>query len=291
MTDLQPAERELVVTPALAPLESERERIIRPAKRRLRLRDLVREGSVIRVVAARDFRVKYKQSILGPLWLVVQPMALLAGFVVAFRALANVHTGGIPYLPFTLIGLSVWGFFQAAMMVGTLSFVANSTYVRFTPCPRHAFPIAAVLASLPAFGVTATGALVATIASGHLSPRAFLLPCALLWLVLLTLSIVGISASLAVRYRDIVNALPLLLQLGLLVAPIGYPLTKLSSLYRTLVELNPITGVMEATRWILLSGYHPSVTAIIASLAGTTLVAIAGWRLFSRLEPTMADEI
>jgi lipopolysaccharide transport system permease protein len=276
---------------AATPVELQVERIIRPATRRIRLRDLLREGPVIRVLAARDFRVKYKQSILGPVWLVVQPLALLAGFVIAFRGLAGVKTGGIPYLPFTLVALTAWAFFQSAIMVGTLSVVANSTYVRFTPCPRPAFPIAAVMASLPSFGITAAGALLATAISGHLSPRVLLWPLGLIWLTLLILGMVGISSALAVRYRDIVNLLPLALQLGLLVAPVGYPLSKLSTTYRTIVELNPVTGVMETFRWMVLSGYHPSVQAIVFSLVGTAIITLGSWRLFSRLEPTMADEI
>jgi lipopolysaccharide transport system permease protein len=287
---LELQQHQLSATPSARSLELP-ERVIRPAKRRVRLRDLLREGPVIRVLAARDFRVKYKQSILGPLWLVVQPLALLAGFVVAFRGLADVKVTGVPYLPFALVGLSAWAFFQSAMMVGTLSVIANSTYVRFTPCPRPAFPIAAVTSSLPAFGVTATGALVVTAVSGNLSPRVLLWPLGLLWLLVLILGIVGISSALAVRFRDIVNVLPLVLQLGLLVAPVGYPLSKLSSTFRTIVELNPITGVMEGFRWMVLAGYDPSVEAILLSLGGTALIAVASWRLFSRLEPTMADEI
>jgi lipopolysaccharide transport system permease protein len=267
------------------------ERIVRPAKRRLRLRDLLREGPVIRVLAARDFRVKYKQSILGPIWLVVQPLALLAGFVIAFRGLANVKTAGVPYLPFTMVGLSAWALFQSALMVGTLSVIANATYVRFTPCPRPAFPIAAVIASLPSFGVTALGALVVTAAAGTLSPRCVLWPVGLAWLLVVILAIVGITSSLAVRYRDIVNVLPLVLQLGLLVAPVGYPLSKLSAPVRTIVEMNPITGVMEAFRWMVLAGYHPSTTAIGISLLESVILAAVSWRLFASLEPTMADEI
>jgi len=277
--------------PGLAPVETSAERVIRPAKRRLRLRDLLREGPVIRVVAARDFRVKYKQSLLGPIWLVVQPLALLIGFLIAFRGLADVQTVDVPYLPFALVGLSVWAFFQAAMMVGTLSLIAASTYIRFTPCPRPAFPIASVTASLPAFGVTALGALVAAAAWGCLSPRALLIPIGLVWLFVLTVGIVAISSSVAVRYRDIVNVLPLLLQVGLFVAPVGYPLTELSTKIRTIVELNPLTGIMEGLRWMVLSGYDPSLTAIGLSVGGTALIAFGGWQLFSRLEPTMADDI
>src|SRR5918994_2219863 len=89
----------------LAPLESALERVIVPAKRRLSLRDVAREGAVIRVLAGRDFKVKYKQSLLGPLWLIFQPLALLAGFPVGFQGLADVKSSGVPYAVFALVGL------------------------------------------------------------------------------------------------------------------------------------------------------------------------------------------
>ena len=147
-----------------------------PTQRRLKLRDVLRDTPVVRVLAIRDFKVKYKQSMLGPLWLVFQPLALLAAFLVAFRGLADVESSGVPYAVFALVGLAVWSFFQAAMTIGTASLITNVNYVRFTPCPRPAFPIAAVIASVPAFGVTAAGALVAAAATGDLSPRVVLLP-------------------------------------------------------------------------------------------------------------------
>src|SRR3954463_4240649 len=95
------------------------ERLIVPTKRRIRARDLLKDASVIRVLASRDFKVKYKQSLLGPLWLVFQPLALLAGFLVAFRGLASVGTSGIPYTVFVLPGLAAWAFFQASMTIGS----------------------------------------------------------------------------------------------------------------------------------------------------------------------------
>jgi lipopolysaccharide transport system permease protein len=267
------------------------ERLIAPAKRRLKLRDVPREAPVIRVLAARDFKVKYKQSMLGPLWLVFQPLALLAAFLVAFRGLADVQTSGIPYAVFALVGLSAWAFFQASMTIGAASVITNIAYVRFTPCPRPAFPLAAVIASLPSFAVTATGAVLAAAATGHLSPRVVLLPLGLAWLMLLTIGVVAIAASLAVRYRDIISALPFLLQVGLFLAPVGYSLAELSPTVRVIVDLNPLTGVIEALRWMMLSGYHPAFEPIGVSLVGTLALAVGGWLIFSRLETTMADEI
>jgi lipopolysaccharide transport system permease protein len=291
VSNVEVQERATIEARVHAPLQLPLERLIRPTKRRLRLRDFVRDAPVIRVLAARDLKVRYKQSVLGPLWLVFQPLALLAGFLVAFQGLADVEVSGVPYVVFALVGLSVWSFFQAAMTIGTASVITNANLVRFTPCPRLAFPVASVIASLPAFGVTAGGALVATTVTGYLSAKVLFLPLALLWLLLLTLGIAAISSSLAVRYRDINSALPFLLQVGVFLAPVGYSLADLSSTVRVFVDLNPLTGIIEAARWMVLSGYEPSIEPIIASLAGTAFLAIAGWRLFSSRETTMADDI
>ncbi len=275
----------------LSRLESPVERVIVPAKRRLKVSELLREAPVVRVLAARDFKVKYKQSMLGPLWLVFQPLALLVAFLVAFKGLGNVQTSGQPYVVFTLVGLSAWAFFQASMTIGTASLITNASFIRYTPCPRPAFPLASTVASLPSFGVTAAGALAATIIAGDLSPRVVLLPIGLLWLFVLTLGVVALASSLAVRYRDIISALPFLLQVGIFLTPIGYSLPGLSDTVRMIVQLNPLTGLIESLRWMMLSGYSPLQGPLPCRLPPTTILAVAGWLVFSRLETTMADEI
>jgi lipopolysaccharide transport system permease protein len=275
---------------AAAALESPMVREIRPTKRRAKVIDIYRDAPVIRVLAARDFKVKYKQSLLGPLWLVFQPLALLAGFLVAFRGLADVQSG-TPYVPFALVGLAAWAFFQAAMTIGTASFITNFMLVRFTPCPRLAFPIAGLIASAPSFLVTIMGALVAAAVSGVLSPKAVLIPFGFVWLFLLTAGVVAITASLAVRYRDVLAVMPFFLQLGLFLAPVGYPLSELSPTVRAILDLNPLTGLMEAWRWMVLADYVPSFEPIGASLVLTPIIVLVGWRIFGRLETTMADEI
>ena len=290
MTSTQSNQIESAVKPPAA-LEVPVERVIRPAKRRLTLRHLVREASVINVLASRDFKIKYKQSLLGPLWLIFQPLALLAAFVIAFQELADVGSAGIPYVAFAMAGLSVWAFFQASMTIGTASVMANWGLVRFTPCPRPAFPIAAVIASLPSYVVTTTGAVIAAAVTGSISPKAVLLPFIGVWLLLLILGIVALTSAAAVRYRDVNSVLPFLLQLGLFVTPVGYALGDLSSTARLIVELNPLTGLIEATRWALLSGYESSVEPILISLIGTAVVAVGGWLYFTRRETTMADDI
>jgi lipopolysaccharide transport system permease protein len=290
MPDVDLTTQAAAEAPALPPLESGVVRRIVPTKRRIRLIDFYRDAPVIRVLAARDFKVKYKQSLLGPLWLFFQPLALLAAFLVAFQGLADVESG-TPYIPFALVGLAAWAFFQASMTIGSAAFISNWTLVRFTPCPRLAFPVAAIVASVPSFIVPIAAAFVAAAVTGTLSLRLVLLPFGFAWLFLFTAGIVAISASIAVRYRDVLSAMPFLLQVGLFLAPVGYPLSELSPTVRAILDLNPLTGIIEAWRWMVLDGYIPSFEPIGISLLVTPLIVLLGWRLFGRFETTMADEI
>ena len=275
----------------LPPLEDPALRVIVPTKRRLKLRRLSRDQAFIRVLAGRDFKLKYQQSVLGPLWLVIQPLALLLAFLVAFRGGGYVHISSEPYIVFALVGLSVWSFFQSAMTIGTAAMITNANFVRYTPSPRSAFPVAATLASLPSFGIVSAAAIVGAAATGHLSPRVLFLPVGLLWLLVLTVGVIAISSAVAVRYRDVISALPLVLQVGVFLAPVGYSLAGLSPVVRAVVECNPLTGLIELMRWMVLAGYLPSVASILIAAGMTVVVVTAGWRIFSCLETTMADEI
>jgi ABC-type polysaccharide/polyol phosphate export permease len=276
---------------ASAPLTSPIERRIEPVKSRLKLRDLYRDMPVVRVLAARDFKVKYKQSVLGPLWLGFQPIALLAGFLIAFKGLIGVETGGVPYAVFALVGLSVWAFVQASLTIGTASLVSSYQLVKLTPCPRLAFPTASLVASLPAMGVTTLAALVAAVATGSLSARVILLPLGIAWAFLLCMALVAILSAITVRARDIMNALPFLLQVGVFVTPVGYSTEQLSPTVRFLVNLNPLTGIIDFWRWLFLSGQGLETFPVLASIAITGVLLLLGWRVFSRLEVTMADDI
>src|SRR5581483_5712813 len=263
-------------TPPAVRLESPGVRRIVPTRRRIRPLDIFREPSVVQVLASRDFKIKYKQSLLGPLWLLFQPLALLGGLLIAFRGLGNVQPG-VPYVVFALTGLIAWSFFQASMTMGGASLITNFQLVKYTPCMRLAFPTASTIASLPSLAVTVVGALVAAAVTGTIAPTAVLLPIGFLWLFVLTIGSVMITSSLAVRFRDVISAVPFLLQVGIFLAPIGYPLSSLSERLRVLVDLNPLTGLMEAMRWALISGYSPSVKAIGISLAMTAVLGWGGW--------------
>ena len=235
-------------------------------------------------------KVKYKQSVLGPIWLIFQPLALLLVFLVAFRGLGDVKSSDIPYAVFALVGLTAWAFFQASIDRHALDDLQRQLRPLHA-LSRIAFVCSSIIASLPSFGITAAAAIIGAAVTGHLSYRVVLLPFGLVWLVALTAGVVLITSAFAVRYRDVISALPFMLQLGVFLAPVGYPLAGLSPTVRTIVELNPLTGVIEAMRWMMLSGYRPIITPIILSLIITSLLLVAGWLVFSAREITMADEI
>src|SRR3954453_20295730 len=141
------------------------ERLIAPVKHRISVRDVSANGELIRVLVMRDLKVKYKQSVLGPVWLIFQPFALLVALVIGFQSVGHVHTGGVPYAVFALTGLSVWGYFASASSAGAISLIGNTNLVRFTACPRLALTVANLLASLPAFIVPACAGIVAALAN------------------------------------------------------------------------------------------------------------------------------
>ncbi len=264
---------------------------IEPAKSRLRLREVITAWPVVKVIAVRDLKARYKQSLLGPLWILFQPLALLAGFIVGFRGVTHVTTGGVPYALFALAGVTMWSFFQAGMIAGTSSILSNGALVRKTACPRFAFPIAALLAVLPSFLLPCLAAMTWSVVSGRASLRYLLLPVVVLWLLATIAGIVAISSAVSVRFRDLVSALPFLLQVGAFLVPVGYPVSTLGHGLRLLVSLNPLTGVIEAWRWVVLDTNGIYLPSIYISLALVGVLVAFGWRVFARFEVKMADVI
>lgn len=261
-----------------------------PANARLSPVHVLGYWPLIRALAKRDLKARYKQSLLGPAWVIFQPLALLAAFSVGFQSVAHVQTAGVPYALFALTGLIVWTYFQAVAMVAAGSIVNNFQLVRWTACPRLALPLATLVANLPSLAVPLVAALVAAAASGYLWVGTLLLPVLFLWLVVLVGNFALFLSALSVRARDVVSVLPFLLQVTVFLSPIAYNTAQLSATLRTLIEVNPLTGLIEVWRWAML-GVEPSMTAVAISLALTVGGALTAWRVFARLEVRMADEI
>jgi ABC-type polysaccharide/polyol phosphate export permease len=255
----------------------------------VRLRDVVESWPVARVVAVRDFKVQYKQAALGPMWLLIQPLAVLTAFIVVFDSVAQIDTSGIPYPLFALVGVTVWTFASIVVPLGARSQVVNKRIIRYVDCPRIAFVTSSIVASLPVLAVPLVLTLASVYLMGHrLTVTVLALPLAIAWLLVLIWGItLGLSAA-NVRYRDVNSIVPFFLQGGLFLTPLAYPLTEVPERLALALSFNPFTGLMEVWRWSLL-GATVDLTAVAIGLAVTALLTVAGWRLFTRMEVRFAD--
>ena len=280
-----PAEQAHPATPAGAAA------VITPSTRRARMRDLVDQWEVVRQLTVRDLKSKYKQSILGPIWIVMQPLGLLVAFAVVFAGLLDIKTEGVPYLLFAAVGLTVWIFFQASISFAPGSLVMNLSIVRRVACPRVALPTAAVLASIPRERFPLLTSLVLAFALGEAPTlRVLLLPVVAAWAFLLTWGIAILLSATIVHFRDVLFTIPFLLQAGLFLSPVAYPASRVENdLVDLIFTLNPLTGVIESFRWVMLPVPEPALATVLVSAVWTVGLVFGGWWVFRRLEPTMAD--
>jgi ABC-type polysaccharide/polyol phosphate export permease len=264
-------------------------RIYRPVIRRVRLPDLWGTARIARIIGTRDIRAKYKQAALGPLWLVIAPLGMLVAIVVAFSSVTHVGTGGVPYLLFALTGLTVWTFIQLCATLAGQAIVGNASLVRRSPIPRAALVTGALLGNLPPVAIMLSVTLVDAVATRGLPLQALLLPVLICWLFGFTLFLALLLAALAARFRDIVQLLPLVLQAGIFLTPVGYSLHGEPSHIRDILILNPVSGLIEAWRWSLLNISDPEWAAVAVAAGWTVVIGVLGWRAFTRLEVHFAD--
>jgi lipopolysaccharide transport system permease protein len=270
---------------------SDRTLVAVPGRKRVRLADLWTSREVAWMLAGRDLKIKYKQSLLGPPWLVLQPLGVLAGLIVAFNGVADVNTGGVPYVPFALTGLTVWTLVQMTLLNGTQSFIQNALLVRRTATPRVAFVSSTVLSNLIAPAVILAGVFVALLATGQgLPTQALLLPLVLLWAIAFTFFLVCVFASLTVRFRDVLTLLPFWSQAGLFLTPVGYGLASAPGRVEDVLTFNPLTGLLELTRWCLLDTELTTLPLVVSAVFSVVLFW-GGWQLFARMETEFADVI
>jgi len=259
----------------------------------IKLRELWEFREVLYFLVWRDIKVRYRQTLLGAAWAIVQPFMTMVVFTVFFGRLARMPSDGVPYPLFAFAALVPWTFFANGLTQGAMSLVASGHLITKVYFPRLLVPTARVLGGILDL-VLASLVLLAMMAWYDIFPRA----AALLWLpalVLLTLvTAVGISlwlSALNVRYRDIQHVVPFLVQLWLFATPIAYPSSLLAEHWRPLYALNPMVGVVEGFRWALL-GSGPAPGPMLLSSTLTALVMlVTGTFFFRRIERTFADVI
>lgn len=284
-TQVSPA---TVTAGQVTPVEDTK-RVTVPMRHRVRLRDVWTSLPVGWMLGRRDIKIKYKQSALGPLWLLLQPLGMLAAITLAFSKVTSVDTGDVPYVVFALVGLSVWTYVQMGITVAPQSLPSNQQVVRRSPCPRVAFVTGTLISVLPPLAVVLAASLAAALISGSLGIEVLALPALIAWLVLLMWGITLLATALGGRFRDVIAVAPVVVQAGIFLTPVGYPLEAAGS-FADVLAFNPASGVIETWRWALL-GVAPNMFAIAVAIAETAAVTLLGWYVFGRMETRFSDYV
>jgi lipopolysaccharide transport system permease protein len=240
----------------------------------------------------REVKVRYKQTVLGAAWAVLQPLMTMAIFTVIFGVFVNVPSDGLPYPLFALAALLPWTYFSEAMTRSSISLVGDAQLIRKVYFPRLIMPLAAVVSPGVDF-LLAFILLLGMIAWYGLSPTwgIFLLPGFLL-LGLVTALAVGLWLSaLNVRYRDVRHTVPFLTQCWMYASPVAYPVSVVPEGWRALYGLNPMAGVIEGFRWGLLGKESPDIGVMTVSAIAVIGLLIGGLIFFQHMEQTFADVI
>lgn len=268
--------------------------VIKPGAVPLRqyIRDLSHHRDLIRVLAGREIKLRYRQTALGVTWVVLQPLlaAGVLGFV--FGRIARLPTEGIPYFVFAYAGMLCWNGFSTVITRTTSSLVSNTSLVSKVYFPRLILPLSAVPAVLLDFGVSFV-VMVVLLVTNHLTPgsRLLLLP---VWLALTLLLAEGMGcffAAVSVRYRDIPQIIPVTLQLLLYASPVAYSVQAVPDRYQALYHLNPLAGLLEAVRWSVLNTSAPAGRYLAYSAFSACFAFLAGTVFLERLERRFADVI
>jgi len=239
----------------------------------------------------RDLKVRYKQTLLGASWAIIQPLVTMIVFTYFFGRLARVPTDGVPYPVFFYTGLVVWTYFSNALMSGANSLVGNANLITKVYFPRLIIPSAAVLSGLLDFGIASLLLVGLLIYYGFPVTVEYLMLAPLVALVTaLALGFGILLSALNVRYRDVRYALSFVVQIWMFVSPIIYPSSVVPEEWRWLMVLNPMTGIVEGFRAALF-GKPMEWAALGYSTVFTCFILLYSAYLFRRMERHFAELI
>jgi lipopolysaccharide transport system permease protein len=258
----------------------------------LKLRELWDYRELFYFLVWRDVKVRYKQTVLGTAWAIIQPLFTVLIFSLFFGRLAKVPSDGIPYPLFSITALVPWTFFSYGLNQSSNSLVGSANLITKVYFPRLAVPIASVLAGTVDF-LLAFCVLLVMMFHYRVFPTRNVVFLPLLFLLTLTASLgVGLWLSaLNVKFRDVRMVLPFLVQIWMFATPIAYPSSLLHEPWRTVYGLNPMVGVVEGFRWALLGVKSPPGPMVVVSGAISILLLLGGLIYFRRMEKTFADLI
>jgi homopolymeric O-antigen transport system permease protein len=277
---------------AITPKTPEEVVYLRPSRGwiHLDLKDLWHFRELIYFLTWRDVKVRYKQTVLGAGWAILQPLINMVVLTIIFGRFANMPTEGIPRPIYTFTALLPWGLFSKALSDAGRSMLANRSMITKIYFPRLIIPLSSVLGGLVDFSIQFVILLLMMLYYQY-SPTiaVFTLPLFLLLALATALGFGLWLSALNVLYRDVNYILPFLTQLWLLVTPVAYSSSVVPEQWQWLYALNPMVGVVEGFRWALLDAPPPDIQTLAISTTITMIVLITGMYYFRRMERTFAD--
>jgi ABC-type polysaccharide/polyol phosphate export permease len=255
------------------------------------LREIWRSRELVRSLAERDIRARYKQTFLGFGWALFTPFLLMLAFTLFFHRVAKINTGSVPYPLFSYLGLLPWTLFATSMNVGGTSLLNNNTLLNKVYCPREVFPIAAVFVGLFDMVMSASLLVVLFVVYGY-APRgeAIFVPVFFVIHLVFTLAATLLVSIVIIYLRDLKNVVPLILQFGIFATPVAYSLAMLPHrLLPYYVALNPLGEAIDGYRRTALYGLAPQWHLVGIAAAGSAAMFAAAYYLFKRLEVGIAD--
>ena len=252
--------------------------------------ELWRYRELIYFLTWRDIKVRYKQAVLGIAWAILQPLLTMGIFTVIFGILLKTPSQGIPYPLFALSALLPWQLFATALQRSSVSLVGNANLITKIYFPRLAIPMSTVFAALVDFVVSFVVLLGVMAVYGYWPGWNIFWLIPLVIFTFLTAFSVGLWLSaLNVQYRDIQHMVPFLIQVWMYASPIVYPIETIpGGVWRVLYGLNPLVGIIQGFRWVLLGGSPPDATSLISG-AMVLVLLVSGLYYFRRMEKTFAD--
>jgi lipopolysaccharide transport system permease protein len=243
-------------------------------------------------LAVRDITLRYRQTMLGVVWVVLQPLIAAGVFALVFGKVAKLPSDGVPYYVFSYAGLLCWTAFNSTLTKASGSLVGNAALVSKVYFPRMLLPLSSLAGTILDFAV-ALCLMVVLLAISGVAPGVgvLLLPVWLLITLLLAIGVGLLMSSLVVRYRDVAYVLPIVTQFLLYASPVAYALSAVPQSARPYFLVNPLTGLLEAFRWSLLGVGHLHLAYVAYSAGIAILAVIAGIVAFIRLEKSFADLI
>ena len=256
-------------------------------------REIWQYRDLLLALAMRDVKLRYRQTALGVLWVILQPLIAAGLFSLIFGQVAKLPSDGVPYFLFSFAGLLGWNAFNSTLSKTSTCLIGNNApLVSKIYFPRLILPLSTLLSTLIDFGV-GLAMLAILLPFYHIVPHwgLLLLPVWLGLILLLALGLGLVAAALTVSYRDVQFVLPVLMQFALYATPIAYAISAIPHRFYWFFFLNPLTGLLEALRWSLLGiGYLP-ISQLLWSTLEVTVLFFWGLASFRRMERTFADVI